>query len=53
MGRKKVLITGAAGRIGEVMHQGLRECYDLRLLYHRTVREAAAGEEVARAALPI
>ena len=48
MGRKKVLITGAAGRIGEVMHQGLRECYDLRLLYHRTVREAAEGEEVAR-----
>ena len=47
MGRKKVLITGAAGRIGEVMHQGLRECYDLRLLYHRTVREAAEGEEVA------
>ena len=46
MGRKKVLITGAAGRIGEVMHQGLRECYDLRLLYHRTVREAAEGEEV-------
>ena len=46
MGRKKVLITGAAGRIGEVLHQGLRECYDLRLLYHRTVREAAEGEEV-------
>ena len=43
MGRKKVLITGAAGRIGEVMRQGLRECYDLRLMYHRTVREAAAG----------
>ena len=48
MGRKKVLITGAAGRIGEVMRQGLRECYDLRLMYHRTVREAAAGEEVVR-----
>ncbi len=47
MGRKKVLITGAAGRIGAVLRQGLRECYDLRLLYHRTVREAAAGEEVA------
>ena len=48
MGRKKVLITGAAGRIGEVMRQGLRESYDLRLMYHRTVREAAAGEEVVR-----
>lgn len=48
MNRKKVLITGAAGRIGEVLHQGLRECYDLRLLYHRTVREVASGEEIAR-----
>ena len=48
MSRKKVLITGAAGRIGEVMRQGLRESYDLRLMYHRTVREAAAGEEVVR-----
>ncbi len=48
MGRKKVLITGAAGRIGEVLHQGLRECYDLRLMYHRTVREVAEGEEVVR-----
>ena len=47
MGRKKVLITGAAGRIGEVLHQGLGESYDLRLLYHRTVRPAAADEEVA------
>ncbi len=47
MGRKKVLITGAAGRIGEVLRHGLRECYDLRVLYHRTVRPAAAGEEVA------
>ena len=47
MGRKKVLITGAAGRIGEVMRQGLRESYDLRLMYHRTLREAA-GEEVVR-----
>ena len=44
MGRKKVLITGAAGRIGEVLRQGLRSGCDLRLLYHRTMREAAAGE---------
>ena len=48
MGRKKVLITGSAGRIGEVLHQGLRECYDLRLMYHRTVREVADDEEVVR-----
>ena len=46
MGRKKVLITGAAGRIGQVMRAGLKERYDLRLLYRRTVLPAAPGEEV-------
>ena len=46
MSRKKVLITGAAGRIGQVMRSGLKECYDLRLMYHRTVLEAEEGEEV-------
>jgi len=47
MNRKKVLITGAAGRIGQVMRAGLRDRYDLRLMYHRTVLEAVEGEEVA------
>ena len=46
MGRKKILITGAAGRIGQVMRTGLRDRYDLRLMYHRTVLEVAEGEEV-------
>ena len=46
MSRKKVLITGAAGRIGQVMRCGLKERYDLRLMYHRTVLEAEEGEEV-------
>ena len=46
MARKKVLITGAAGSIGKVMRQGLQDRYDLRLMYHRTVLPAAAGEEV-------
>ena len=46
MSRKKVLITGAAGRIGQVMRSGLKERYDLRLMYHRTVLEAEEGEEV-------
>jgi len=47
MNRKKVLITGAAGRIGQVMRTGLKDRYDLRLMYHRTVLEAVEGEEVA------
>ena len=47
MNRKKVLITGAAGRIGQVMRAGLKDRYDLRLMYHRTVLEAVEGEEVA------
>jgi len=46
MARKKVLVTGAAGRIGQVLRRGLKEGYDLRLLYHRTVLPAEAGEEV-------
>ena len=44
--RKKVLITGAAGRIGQVLRDGLRDRYDLRLLYNRTVLPAQEGEEV-------
>lgn len=46
MSRKKVLVTGAAGRIGQVMRAGLRDRYDLRLMYHRTILEAEEGEEV-------
>ena len=45
MQRKKILITGAAGRIGKVLREGLHTHYDLRLLYHRTVLPAAPGEE--------
>jgi len=44
--RQKVLITGAAGRIGRVLRDGLRPRYDLRLMYHRTVLPATAGDEV-------
>lgn len=46
MARKKVLITGAAGRIGQVCRAELSSRYDLRLMYHRTVLPAAEGEEV-------
>ena len=46
MARKKVLITGAAGRIGSVLRDGLKHRYDVRLLYNRTVLPAGPGEEV-------
>jgi nucleoside-diphosphate-sugar epimerase len=38
-GKKRVLITGAAGRIGASLAEQLRERYDLRLQYHHTVPE--------------
>ena len=43
---KRVLLTGAAGRIGKVLAEGLRGAYDLRLMYHNTVLPAEHGEEV-------
>ena len=46
MEKKKVLITGAAGRIGKVLNEGLKERYDIRVLYNRTVLESQFGEEV-------
>ncbi len=44
--QKRVLITGAAGRIGEVLHQGLRDRYRLRLMYHSKIPAVADGSEV-------
>ena len=46
MSRKKVLVTGAAGRIGQVMRAGLKDRYALRLMCHRAMLEAEEGEEV-------
>lgn len=46
MSKKKVLITGAAGRIGVVLREGLQERYDLRVMYNRTVLEQQADEEI-------
>ena len=45
MNKKKLLITGAAGRIGRVLYMGLRDRYDLRLLYHKTVPPPEPGED--------
>jgi uronate dehydrogenase len=44
--RKKVLITGAAGRIGRVLTEGLHERYQLRLLFNRTVLDQQYDEEI-------
>ncbi|MDA0747434.1 MAG: NAD(P)-dependent oxidoreductase [bacterium] len=46
MPRKKILITGAAGRIGRVLREGLKNHYDLRLLYHNTILPTEPDEEV-------
>jgi nucleoside-diphosphate-sugar epimerase len=35
--KKRVLITGAAGRIGSSLAEQLKDRYDLRLQYHRTI----------------
>ncbi len=45
---KRVLITGAAGRIGQSLAARLADRYDLRLLYHRTIPDEHA-EAAARA----
>ena len=37
--KKRVLITGAAGRIGSSLAELLKERYDLRLHYHHTIPE--------------
>ena len=45
MAKRKVLITGAAGRIGRVLRDGLKDRCDLRLLYNRTVLPARGGDD--------
>jgi uronate dehydrogenase len=45
-GKKKVLITGAAGTIGRTLRQNLRDRYDLRLMVHRAREEYDPGEDV-------
>ena len=49
--KKMVLITGAAGRIGQTLREGLRERYQLRLMYHRTIPPTEPGEDVVIADL--
>lgn len=46
MQRKRVLITGAAGRIGQALREHLAERYALRLMCHRTLVEPRGDEEL-------
>jgi nucleoside-diphosphate-sugar epimerase len=43
--KKRVLITGAAGRIGSSLAQQLKDRYDLRLQYRRTIPEQRPTED--------
>jgi nucleoside-diphosphate-sugar epimerase len=46
MAKKRVLITGAAGRIGSSLAEQLKDRYDLRLHYHNTVPEKPPVDDV-------
>ena len=47
--KRRVLITGAGGRIGSHLAESLRDRYDLRLLYHRTIPDAPPVADRTRA----
>src|SRR5688500_14076738 len=44
--RKRLLITGAAGKVGHALRTHLRDRYDFRLLDLRRVDDAQSGDEV-------
>ena len=46
---RRVLITGAAGRIGVSLAEQLKDRYHLRLQYHRTVPEHPPSDDIVRA----
>jgi nucleoside-diphosphate-sugar epimerase len=46
MAKKRLLITGAAGRIGSSLAEQLKERYDLRVHYHNTVPERPPVDDV-------
>ena len=43
--RKRLLITGAAGKVGGALRKHLKDRYDLRLLCHRTIPDDLAENE--------
>lgn len=44
--KKRVLITGAAGRIGSSLAESLKDQYSLRLHYHRTIPEKPPVDDI-------
>ena len=44
--RKKLFITGAAGLVGSALRRYLRDRYDFRLLFHRTIPETEPEDEI-------
>ena len=44
--RKKLLITGAAGKVGSGLRRHLKDRYDFRLLFHRTVPAVEPDDEI-------
>ena len=44
--KKRVLITGAAGRIGSSLAESLKDTYSLRLHYHHTVPENPPVDDI-------
>jgi len=46
MPKRRVLITGAAGRIGSSLAAALKDRYDLRLHYHRTIPERPPVDDI-------
>jgi nucleoside-diphosphate-sugar epimerase len=47
--RRRVLITGAGGRIGSSLAEHLRDRYDLRLHYHRSMPDQPPVSDIVRA----
>jgi nucleoside-diphosphate-sugar epimerase len=43
--RKRLLITGAAGKVGGALRKHLGDRYDLRLLFHRTIPDDLTPDE--------
>ena len=44
--RKKLFVTGGAGKVAAGLRRHLKDCCDFRLLFHRSIPEVAEGEEV-------
>ena len=42
--RKKLLITGAAGKIGAALRKHLRNRYDFRLMFHSQIPDESGRE---------